>query len=160
MSPRDTRRSGFTLVEIMIVIAILGLLAAVALPQFTSHKEESKVSAMVSSLSVLRTAVDSYWSQHDKFPGQAGAAEFANQLLKSTNKAGTTGTGTGFGYGPYLRNGKMPVNPLTNTSTLKVVATMPNAPAGTEAWIYASTTGEIRCNVTGKTIDGVDYFSF
>lgn len=156
----SSRRSGFTLVEVMIVLAILALLAAIALPQLTSHKEEGKSSAMVSSLSVLRTAIDSYWTQHDKFPGQGGAAEFADQLLKSTNKAGTTGSGSGFGYGPYLRNGKLPVNPLTGTSTVKVVTTIPAAPTGTEAWIYSSTTGEVRCNVAGKTLDGVDYFSF
>ncbi|HYN65027.1 MAG TPA: prepilin-type N-terminal cleavage/methylation domain-containing protein [Candidatus Limnocylindrales bacterium] len=160
MSSRNTARAGFTLVEVMIVVAILALLAAIALPQLTSHKEEGKASAMVSSLSVLRTAIDSYWTQHDKFPGQNGAAELANQLLKATNKAGTNGTGTGFGYGPYIRNGKLPANPLTGTNTFKVVTAMPTAPTGTEAWIYASSTGEIRCNVAGKTIDGVDYFSF
>ena len=160
MSNRPAARSGFTLVEVMIVVAILALLAAVALPQFTSTKEEGKASAMVSSLSVLRTAVDSYWTQHDKFPGQASAAEFADQLLKATNKAGTTGSGTGFGYGPYIRTGKLPVNSLTGTTTIKVVTTMPTAPTGTEAWLYASATGEIRCNLPGKTIDGVDYFSF
>jgi prepilin-type N-terminal cleavage/methylation domain-containing protein len=159
-SRRSAARSGFTLVEILIAVAILALLAAIALPQFTSDKEEGKASAMVSSLSVLRTAIDSYWTQHDKFPGQGGALEFADQLLKSTNKAGTTGAGTGFGYGPYLRNGKLPINPLTGTSTVKVVSAMPTEPAGTEAWIYASTTGEVRCNVTGKTVDGVDYFAF
>ena len=160
MSSRPSARAGFTLVEVMIVVAILALLAAIALPQFVSNKEEGKASAMVSSLSVLRTAIDSYWTQHDKFPGQASAAEFADQLLKSTNKAGTTGTGTGFGYGPYIRNGKLPTNAMTGTNTVKVVATMPTAPTGTEAWIYASSTGEVRCNVAGKTIDGVDYFSF
>jgi prepilin-type N-terminal cleavage/methylation domain-containing protein len=160
MPSRSTARAGFTLVEIMIVVAILALLTAIALPQFTSHKEESKASAMLSSLSVLRTAIDSYWTQHDKFPGQGGATELSNQLLKTTNKAGTVGTGTGFGYGPYIRNNKMPVNPLTNTSTVRVVTNMPNGPTGNEAWIYASSTGEVRCNVTGKTIEGVDYFTF
>src|SRR5678815_5250639 len=98
---------------------------------------------MVSSLSVLRTAIDSYWTQHDKFPGQGGPEEFADQLIKATNKAGTTGAGTGFGYGPYLRNGKLPLNPLTGTSTVRIVTAMPTEPTGTEAWIYASTTGEI-----------------
>jgi prepilin-type N-terminal cleavage/methylation domain-containing protein len=160
MSHRSSSRAGFTLVEIMIVVAILALLAAIALPQFTSHKEEGKASAMVSSLSVFRTAVDSYWTQHDKFPGQGGAAELVNQLTKSTNKAGTVGTGTGFGYGPYIRNGKMPTNALTNSNSVRVVTTMPATPTGTEAWIYASATGEVRCNVTGKTIEGVDYFTF
>jgi prepilin-type N-terminal cleavage/methylation domain-containing protein len=159
MTRHARRQSAFTLIEIMIVVALLGLLSAIALPQFLSHKEEGKSAAMVSSLTILRTAIDSYWTQHDGFPGQADAREFADQLLKSTNKAGEVGTGTGYGYGPYLRNGQLPVNPLTSTSTVKVVNSMPNQPSGSEAWIYAKDTGELRCNAAGSTIDGVEYFS-
>ncbi len=160
MQTRNGRLAGFTLVEMMIVIAILGLLAAVAIPQFTSHKDEGRTAAMVSSLSILRTAVDSYWTQHDGFPGQKDAAEFADQLLKKTSKAGAMGSGTGFGYGPYLRNGLLPTNPLTNTNTVKIVETMPTSPSGDEAWIYSKTTGELRCNVTGAGVDGVKFFSY
>ncbi|MHC5209532.1 MAG: type II secretion system protein [Planctomycetota bacterium] len=159
MLARNRRQSAFTLIEIMIVVALLGLLSAIALPQFLSHKEEGKSAAMVSSLTILRTAIDSYWTQHDDFPGQKDARQFADQLLKTTNKAGMVGTGTGFGYGPYLRNGKLPVNPLTNTNTIKIVNAMPSEPSGKEAWIYAKSTGEIRCNAPGKTIDGVTFFS-
>jgi prepilin-type N-terminal cleavage/methylation domain-containing protein len=158
MTCRNRRESAFTLVEIMIVVALLGLLSAIALPQFLSHKEEGKSAAMVSSLTILRTAIDSYWTQHDGFPGQKDAAEFADQLLKSTNKSGRVGTGTGYGYGPYLRNGKLPVNPITGTDTVKIVSAMPTKASGSEAWIYSNTTGEIRCNAAGTTIDGVEYF--
>jgi len=154
------RSAGFTLVELMIVVAILGLLAAVAIPQFTSHKEEGRTAAMVSGLSVLRTAVDSYWSQHDAFPGQEGAEQFEQQLLKKTNKEGAVGASAAFTYGPYLRNGMLPTNPLTNSSTVKVVDTMPSAPSGIEAWIYSNTTGEMRCNVAGNGVDGVKYFNY
>jgi prepilin-type N-terminal cleavage/methylation domain-containing protein len=154
------RTAGFTLVELMIVVAILGLLAAVAIPQFAGHKEEGRTAAMVSSLSVLRTAVDSYWTQHDAFPGQDGAAQFADQLLCKTSKQGDVGTGSAFTYGPYLRNGQIPTNPLTSTSTVKVVDTMPSAPSGPEGWIYSNVTGEMRCNAAGNGVDGVKYFSY
>jgi len=160
MQTRTRRPSGFTLVEMMIVVAILGLLAAVAIPQFTSHKAQGKSAAMVSSLSVLRTAIDSYWTQHDAFPGQGGATQFGDQLLKNTNKAGTVGTGAAFGYGPYLRNGVLPTNPLSNTSTVGVVDAMPAAPTGATAWLYNKVTGELRCNVAGNDMDNVAYFSY
>jgi len=160
MSPRKTARSGFTLAEILIVVAVLALLAAIALPRFRGHEEQNRTEAMVSSLSVLRTAIDTYWTQHDRFPGQGGADEFAEQLLKPTNKAGSVGMGSGFGYGPYLRSGQLPLNPLTGTSSVRVVNAMPTEPGGSEAWIFARTTGEIRCNVAGQSADGVDYFSF
>jgi len=145
MNARTRRTVGFTLLEIMIVVAIMGLLAAVAIPQFTSNKEEGRAAAMTSNLAVLRTAIDSYWSQHDTFPGPT-AVNFSDQLLKKTNKAGVVGTTAAFGYGPYLRMGVLPTNPFTNNTTVKIVATMPTAPSGTEAWIYATSTGEIRCN--------------
>jgi type IV pilus assembly protein PilA len=158
MQTRHKATSGITLVELLIVIAVLGLLAAVAIPQFTSPKEQGKTAAMVSSLSILRTAIDSYWSQHDGFPGTS-TSKFANQLLEKSNKAGSTGSGATFGYGPYLRNGQLPTNPLTNTNTMKMVETMPTAPSGNQAWIYNYVTGEVRSNSAGKDLNGVPYFS-
>ena len=158
MQTRNKATSGFTLVELMIVIAILGLLAAVAIPQFTSQREEGKTAAMVSSLSILRTSIDSYWSQHDGFPGPS-SSKFSSQLLKNTNKKGAVGTGANFGYGPYLRNGKLPVNPITGTSSFKMVEVMPTIASGNQAWIYNYVTGEIRSNSAGKDLNGVPYFS-
>ncbi len=157
MHATTRRASGFTLIEVMIVIAILGLLAAVAIPQFKSNKEEGKAASMVSSLSILRTAIDSYWTQHDDFPGPT-AAKLADQLLGQTNKAGKTGEGDGYGYGPYLRGDTIPENPLTETNKVKVVDAMPTEADGASAWIYCSVTGEIRSNATGKTLDGVAFF--
>lgn len=158
MQTRQRATSGFTAVEIMIVVAILGLLAAVAIPQFTNPKEHSKTAAMVSSLSILRTAIDSYWSQHDDFPGRS-PKQFADQLLNNTDKAGKVGVGTTFGFGPYLHNGTLASNPLTNTNTIRMVSVMPNTPTGNQAWIYNFVTGEIRSNSPGKDLNGVPYFS-
>ena len=152
-------RTGFTLVEMLIVVAILGLLAAVAIPQFTSAKEDGRVAAMVSSLSILRTSVDSYWSQHDDFPGQKNAEQFQNQLTKTTNKQGQVGQGNGFGYGPYLRRGILPENPFTHTNTVKIVGQMPTKPSGNQAWVYCKTDGEMRANVSGTTPDGARLFN-
>jgi prepilin-type N-terminal cleavage/methylation domain-containing protein len=157
MSTQTRRTAGFSLLEVMIVIAILGMLAAIAIPQFTSHKQEGQTAAMVSSLSILRTAIDSYWTQHDTFPGP-NAAKFADQLLKNTDKKGKVGTGTNFGYGPYLRNGELPVNPITGNATVKVVDVMPTEASGSQAWVYCSKTGEIRSNAPGKALDGTAYF--
>ena len=151
-------RHGFTLVELLIVVAILGLLAAVAVPQFNDSKPDGTVAAMVSSLSVLRTAIDSYWSQHDAFPGQDDDREFAAQLTKMTNKAGKVGAGVGYGYGPYLRRGVLPTNPFVDRNDVRVVDGMPKEPTGTEAWIYDRTTGEIRGNVGGTTPDGIELY--
>jgi type II secretion system protein G len=152
------RNRGFSLLEVMIVVAILGLLAAVAIPQFTSHKEEGRTAAMVSNLAILRTAIDSYWSQHDTFPGPT-EDEFADHLLRKTNKAGEVGTSDDYGYGPYLRQGELPTNPFTNSNSVKVVDEMPSEPSGNQAWIYCPASGEVRSNATGKSPEGKLFFN-
>ncbi len=158
MRTSPTPRSGFTLVEMLIVVAILGLLAAVAIPQFIAPGDDGRSAAMVSSLSILRTAIDSYWSQHDEFPGQTDSAEFTAQLCNKTNAQGEVGDGEVFTYGPYLRKAVLPTNPLTGSNSVRIVAKMPGRAMGDEAWIYDKSTGEVRANLQGKTLDGTKYF--
>lgn len=57
-SREATAQKGFTLIELMIVIAIIGILAAVAIPNFLRARDKSKYSAAVSSLSSLKTAIE------------------------------------------------------------------------------------------------------
>ncbi|MGF1615108.1 MAG: type IV pilin protein, partial [Gammaproteobacteria bacterium] len=55
---------GFTLVELLIVVVILAILAAVAVPQFTRSTDDAKLSALDSTLSRMRSAIDLYYQQH------------------------------------------------------------------------------------------------
>jgi len=151
------RPSGFTFIEAMIVVAILGLLAAVAIPQFTSNKEEGQAASMASNLAMLRSAIDRYWTQHDDFPGPT-VPEFETQLLGKTDKAGNVGNGDESSYGPYLGGETIPTNPISDSADVKIVDAMPHAADDTSAWVYCKLTGEIRSNATGKTLDGVAYF--
>jgi type II secretory pathway pseudopilin PulG len=160
MTQTDARQSGFGKIEMLVGSALLVLLAAMALPQFLGREGENRQAAMLVGLSALQTAIDSYWTQHDGFPGVEGPEQFTKQLLNPTDRSGRIGTGDEYLYGPYLRDGAIPINPLTGTNSVRVVETMPNSPKGSEAWIYASSTGDIRCNVVGRTPDGVEFFSF
>ena len=49
-----TRRAGFTLVEILIVVIILGILAAIVIPQFTNASQDARESSLLSQLQTLR----------------------------------------------------------------------------------------------------------
>ncbi|MCU7947719.1 MAG: prepilin-type N-terminal cleavage/methylation domain-containing protein, partial [Candidatus Thiodiazotropha sp. (ex Cardiolucina cf. quadrata)] len=53
-------QQGFTLVELLIVVIILALLAAIIVPQFASSTEDAKISSLDTSLAVVRTALDLY----------------------------------------------------------------------------------------------------
>ena len=147
-SPKN--QTGFTLVELLIVVIILGILAAVVIPQFNSAASETRESAIASNLATLRQAVEMYKVQHnDLFPG----ATIVTQLTTQTDMTGAAGTD----YGPYVRQG-LPNNPLSGDKGVNAVASMPAAPTGTDGWIYDTTTGEIRCNSTGTGPSGTDYF--
>ena len=153
----SSARKGFTAIEVTIVIAILGLLAAVAIPQLAAHRRQDQTATLVSRLGVLRTAIDRYWAQHDDFPGP-GTADFRRQLVSQTCRAGSCGTGVAFALGPYVQDGDLPDNPVTGTNTLTITDAMPEAASGSSAWIYCRLTGEVRANSTGRTEDGVRFF--
>src|SRR5687768_2418150 len=67
-SPTMTRRqSGFTLIEMLIVVVVIGILAAVAIPKFSNAKARSRAAAIRSDLRNLATAQEEYLSEHGEY---------------------------------------------------------------------------------------------
>jgi general secretion pathway protein G len=166
----DKSRAGFTLVELLIVVVILSILAAVAIPQFTNSAEEARASNLQTNLSVLRNALEYYKIQHsDKYPGyppgggSPTSAETAKQLTMASTSTGTTATpGTsGYPLGPYVKEA-IPENPINGLNTLTVIADGAAFPAAddTTGWIYQPQIGKIRANSTGKAPSGKNYYDF
>lgn len=82
----NKRRGGFTLVEIMIVVAIIALLAAIAVPGFLRARKRSQASRIINDLRLIDSAVDQYAIENNKSSGQAvGVADWTKYL-----KAGTS----------------------------------------------------------------------
>ncbi len=106
-------KRGFTLVEILIVVVILGILAAIVIPQFTDASTQAKESSLVSDLQTLRSQIELYKAQHNDTP--PAFATFVTQMTGLTDVSGAAAAaGAKAGdpgvYGPYMQ--KIPVNPF------------------------------------------------
>ena len=109
------RNQGFTLVEILIVVVILGILAAIVIPQFTQASTEARESSLVSNLQTIRSQIELYKIQHNDEP--PAAASFAALMTGHTNILhAIVAPGPGV-YGPYLQT-KVPANPFTNGNSV------------------------------------------
>lgn len=160
---RSREAAGFTLVELLIVVIILAILAAIIVPQFSGATDDAAQAAYDTNVANIRSAIDLYRQQHTAYPGAAtssggtcvngaavtgavGAAAFTAQLRNYTNTAGQACTGTDpndFKYGPYLKD-DLPDNPLGTSNTVTVVTTgvLGLTSGGTGGWRFDSVTGE------------------
>ncbi len=163
---------GFTLVELLIVVIILAILAAIVIPQFSSSTVDAQEAALDSNLSALRSAIDLYRAQHGgKYPGQVAATgatcsvgaagsgaidtsqAVISQLTLYSDKDGATCTGaaTQTTLGPYLRKG-FPAEPINNKGSVagEIAIQLTGAAlapaAATGGWAYDNKTGQIVMN--------------
>jgi len=138
-------QSGFTLVEILIVVVILGILAAIVIPQFTEASTEAKTSSLCTDLQTMRSQVELYKVQHnDQLPG-SGTASFVDALISYTDINGATAAGPGAGvYGPYVQ--KVPTNAFNDLSTVEIEAGSTSLGGGNCGWHFNSTTGAFHAD--------------
>ena len=171
-SRRRSREAGFTLVELLIVVIILGILAAIVVPQFGSSTSDAKLSALDSTLAEMRGAIELYYHQHNgRYPGRysdtdgtsapadvaAAAVAFTKQLTQFTDGNGRTQNfaDATYKYGPYLKKQALPNNPVDSGATPNALlinsgATVGQIDAtGTNAggWWFDTTSGKFIANV-------------
>lgn len=130
---RRPDRPGFTLVEILIVVVILGILAAIVIPQFSNATNMARTNTMLEHLRVIRSQIGMYYAQHGSYP------KLANMWDAMTGKTDIDGTIDPTGrYGPYFDHA--PRHQFNNSST--IVA--PGTGTSTDGWEYDETTGQIH----------------
>ncbi len=132
------QRNGFTLIELVVVILILGILAGVGAPKLFSTSGLATENGIRQTLSIIRDGIELY----------------------SADNAGTfpacTGDGTGAGnfhefMETYVR-GKFPTSPVgAQDNLVKPSSADPVVADGSTGWMYNPTTGEFICNETSAT---------
>ncbi len=95
-------KSGFTLVEILIVVVILGILAAIVIPQFSNASSEAKLASLKSNLQSIRAQIQLYKIKNDD--SSPTVAAFTSQMTTDANN------------GPFLQS--IPTNPYTGTNSV------------------------------------------
>jgi type IV pilus assembly protein PilA len=86
---------GFTLIELMIVIAIIGILAAIAIPQFNAYRARSYNAAALSDLRNVITGLEGYYVDWDLYPSGDAATLLADYGYSATSDGVTIGAITG-----------------------------------------------------------------
>ena len=140
----NKKNSGFTLVEILIVVVILGILAAIVIPQFTQASTEAMENSLKANLQTMRSQIELYKIQHnDDFPGTVAAVTFEQAMEGYTLIDGTSCLqGAANALGPYLQS--IPVNPF---NLLDTVDTAGGAIGdNSHGWSYNTTTNVLRAD--------------
>jgi general secretion pathway protein G len=135
------RKSGFTLVEILVVVVVLGILAAIVIPHFTEAGNETRTSALSTDLRRIRSQIELYKFQHnEQLPAATGETvdDFLRRMTTKTDVDGNVGND----FGPYLQ--AMPVNPFNDRSMVRI----DGAAAGSNAdgWRFDTTTGAFQAD--------------
>jgi prepilin-type N-terminal cleavage/methylation domain-containing protein len=136
------RRTGFTLIEVLIVVVIMAVLAATIIPQFSASTEDAENNTLSFNLHTLRSQIELYKLHHTGAVPAITAGDLP-QLYQATNAAGVTGApGPAFPFGPYILN-EVPTNPLTKSKTVTASAAWPPVASTGGGWLYNETTGQI-----------------
>jgi len=128
-------RQGFTLVELVVVIMILGILAGVAAPKFFNTSKTAGESSLKQTLAVIRDAIELYAAQNGGALPAAVDGDFQSDLA------------------PYLR-GTFPKSPVGTANTIKFTAGVD----GTTGWIYAA--GNFTANSSATDDAGTAYSAY
>jgi general secretion pathway protein G len=147
MSAYRKNNKGFTLVEILIVVIILGILAAIVIPQFTNASTDARKNSLSSQLQTMRSQFELYKLQHnDKLPTaftNTGTTDDWSAMVGQTDVQGNT---TGTDFGPYLQ--QKPTNPLNTFTQISVGTTDPVAGVPACGWLLNNVTGKVWATST------------
>jgi general secretion pathway protein G len=139
-SGRLTGRNGFTLIEILIVVIVLGILAAIVVPKFAGATTTSRKLSLKGELRMIRGAIQLYRVEHrDQLPDLVGTNWDAilqySDIHGNLNATQDLTVTPPVNCGPYLKDA--PYNPLAQSTVIDT------APAAGVGWVYDFATGQL-----------------
>ncbi len=154
----------FSLVELVMVVTIIGIISAIAVPRLTTASGSATAAYLDATLSNVRKAIDMYFAEHGSYPGhQPGtttpdSSRFIDQLVKYSDARGNTNNtlSGAFVYGPYLR-APFPKNPFNMLGTVHVKAksTDANPADGSVGWVAVLADGHFGISAPDADFDQV-----
>ena len=150
-------RRGLSLAELIIVIIIFGMVAALSMPMMSHAQPSPPDDRLREQLQILRVAIERYQQDHHgAFPGDASCDPqvVLDQLCTFSNLAGETSTvqSSDFPLGPYLR--AVPRNPFARLEQTNVLGLTDQDQT---AWRYDCETGYVWANADGVDPEGTAY---
>ncbi len=135
----EAKQHGFTLIELIVVVTIIGILAATAMVAVRNYQRKALETALRDDLTQMRKAIDNFYADKQRYPTDL------NELVPN-----------------YLR--KVPSDPITKQVDWQTVQDQPQNPEdqtdiGTDPNAAAQGPGivDVKCNAPGKTLDNVPY---
>ena len=128
---QKTKRSAFSLIELVVVVLIIGILAAVAAPRMFNTAGDARDGATKTSLGVIRDSIELYRSQNGSYPPTATIATALRPFMN--------------GQFPKVQTTLVPTSNQNNTVVANTGDPI-SAPSGTAGWAYNDTTGEFVIN--------------
>jgi general secretion pathway protein G len=148
-------KRAFSIAELVIVVCIIGILAAMVLPAFQNNATEAKIAAAKDNLRVLRAVVELYAVNHKDVPPGYPANNPNSEPTDDDFLQQTTIDET------YLRD--VPSNPFNNLKTIDVLVNnepFPTQASGDFGWIYKPANRTIRLDWPGQDDKGIRYFDY
>jgi len=139
--PTLSSRKAFSLVELVIVIVIIGIISAIAIPRMSSSADNAAKNSVIGDQSAIQRALDLYEVEHEGVMVHVGAGTLKTLFFRLIKKTDLDGTVNDAGiYGPYI-NG-LPENKINGLATWRRGGAA--AGANTHGWHYDTTTGQIQ----------------
>jgi len=166
------KEKAFTLVEVILVVTILGILAALVMPTFQGHIVKARESAAKDNLRAIRSQIELYKLQHKGVPpGYVNGSGAPTALLELQFTATTAETGAAspstvpsdpYLYGPYVK--RLPENSFNKLSNIVYVDEATDFSAAVDGtssgWLYKKETGEFKINWTDADSEGTAFYNY